>query len=342
MSAGAFTLQGLYLDGRRPIGVPATLIVGGQQATLIGAEISQVYAVPQLVVSPRIAGADRFIALPDGRQFQCADRSVLDRLPQESPAEGVVSWLEARWGVALAGVATVAFLLFAGYFYGLPAAAEHVAARIPIETEQALGKHTLEWLDNNNWFKPTQLAENIQNRIREEFVGLYSGLPLESHFNLGFRHSDFIGPNAFALPGGTIIITDEMITSAQSPDEVLAVLAHEIGHVELRHAMRHMLQNSAVAVVATALTADAASLSVAVAGLPAVLAQTKYSRQFETEADEYAFELLKRNNISPEAFASLMERLDQKKGDSSSPFGFLSTHPVTAERAQRARAAAQP
>ncbi len=104
-----------------------------------------------------------------------------------------------------------------------------------------------------------------------------------------------------------------MAKAAATTEEVLAVLAHEIGHVELRHTMRSVLQNSVVAAAAAAVTADAASLSVAIAGLPALVAQTKYSREFEAAADEYAFRLLKRKGYSPTAFASLMERLARER-----------------------------
>jgi predicted Zn-dependent protease len=132
-----------------------------------------------------------------------------------------------------------------------------------------------------------------------------------------------------------------MVHEAETVDEAVAVLAHEIGHAELRHTMRHVLQGSAVAVVTATLTADAASLSVAVAGLPALLAQAKYSREFEAEADDFAFKLLKRHNRSPMAFATLMERLAKKHEDEERAFAFISTHPVTAERVKRARAAAK-
>jgi predicted Zn-dependent protease len=84
-----------------------------------------------------------------------------------------------------------------------------------------------------------------------------------------------------------------------------------------------------------------ASLSVAVAGLPALLAQAKYSREFETEADEFAFQLLKQHGRSPEAFATLMERLAGEDDGAERSYAFLSTHPMTAERVQRARAAAR-
>jgi predicted Zn-dependent protease len=94
-------------------------------------------------------------------------------------------------------------------------------------------------------------------------------------------------------------------------------------------------------VVAATVTSDAASLSVAVAGLPALLAQNKYSREFETAADDYAFRLLKKRNYSPASFASLMERLAEKHENKRQISTFVSTHPVTEERVKRARAAAQ-
>jgi predicted Zn-dependent protease len=105
--------------------------------------------------------------------------------------------------------------------------------------------------------------------------------------------------------------------------------------------MRHVLQDSAIAVLVAAVSSDAASLSVAVAGMPVLLVQAQYSRGFEAEADEFAFALLKRHGYSPAAFADLMERLDRDHRESESTFAFLSTHPVSERRIQRAREAAR-
>jgi predicted Zn-dependent protease len=137
-----------------------------------------------------------------------------------------------------------------------------------------------------------------------------------------------------------IVITDEMVQAAESVEEIGAVLAHEIGHVERRHSMRHVIQGSAIGLIMATLTADAASLSIAVAGAPAALAQAKYSRDFETEADDYAFTLLKARGRSPAAFADLMDRLSRGNDESEQSLGFLSSHPVTRERVLRARSAA--
>jgi predicted Zn-dependent protease len=340
MISELITLEGHYFNGDQPIDVPAVLTFEGKEAILFVSETSERYPILRLSISPRICGADRFITLPNGAQFQCAHHAILDSLPQESPTEGFVVWLEERLGIALASVAIVAVLLVVSYFYGLPAAANYVVSRMPIETERALGKQTLVWLDSNKWFNPTNLAQDKRKSISDGFTVLCSDLPLKDYYQLEFRDAPFIGANALALPGGIIVITDDMIKVAESTEEVLAVLAHEIGHVELRHTMKSILQNSAVALVATTVTSDAASLSVAVAGLPTLIARTKYSRDFESAADDYTFRLLKKKNYSPAHFASIMERLDKKRGENHHIFAFVSTHPITEERIKRARAAA--
>lgn len=341
MSDGVVTLAGQYHDGRRPLGAPVTLRVDGDDALMIGERIEQRYAAPDLRVSPRAGRADRFIALPDGGQLQCADDPLLNRLPQEVPSEGPVAWLEQRQPVALACVALIAAILVIGYVYGLPAVAKRVAARVPIETERALGEQVLSWLDDQQLFRPTQLDPPTQERIRAGFVELSRGLSLQANYRLEFRESTSFGANAMALPGGAIVITDDMVKLAESQDEVMAILAHEVGHQEHRHAMRHLLQTSGAAIVAATVTADAASFGLAVGGLPLLLANARYSREFESEADDFAFERLTQSGISPVAFATIMERVANQRGaEKWGLTSFVSTHPVTAERVQRARDAA--
>ena len=79
-----------------------------------------------------------------------------------------------------------------------------------------------------------------------------------------------LGPNAFALPAGTIVITDELVQLARHDDELRAVFAHEIGHITGRHAMRMLLQNSATALLAVGLLGDVSAVSSMTAAVPAV------------------------------------------------------------------------
>ncbi|MRR58040.1 MAG: M48 family metallopeptidase [Deltaproteobacteria bacterium] len=333
-------IEGQFFEGIRPVGVPARMEFTDREAVLTAGCLHERYEMSNLMVSPRIGSTDRFIFLSDGGQFGCADHFFLDVLPQESPSEGPVAWLEKRWGVALACTAVIFLVLLAGYFFGLPAAAERIVARIPVETEASLGNQAMAWLDKKKWLEPTDLEPEARTNITADFNRLCSNLPMESRYRLEFRSSELFRANAFALPGGIVVITDEMVNTAETPEEVMAVLAHEVGHVELRHAMRSVLQDSVVAAAVAAITSDAASLNAVVAGLPAMVAQNGYSREFETSADHYAFSLLKRRGISPEAFASIMERLVLKEGDEAGKFPYVSTHPAIMERVRSARDAA--
>ncbi|MCW5623437.1 MAG: M48 family metallopeptidase [Burkholderiales bacterium] len=331
-------LHGRLFDGNTPVGTPVRLTRIGAEVLIAGDGIAQRHPVASVRVSPRIGTADRFVALADGHQVQCPDDRLLDGLPQESRSEGSVAWLERRWPVAVVGTLLVIAMVVGGYTHGLPWAARHIAAYIPAETENALGRETLSWLDSSGMVAASELSDEHRAELRSAFDTLKSGLPDAARLRLEFRAAPDVGPNAFALPGGTIIVTDELVELAESDEEVLAVLAHEIGHVELRHSMRHLIQNSAVAAAIATLTGDVASLTGAVVGVPTVLATTAYSRAFETEADEYAYGLLRRHGIPPAALGDMLERLSEAFGDDDDGgYSFIATHPVTQARVERAR-----
>lgn len=332
-------ISGTYFDGLHPLGSAATLIWSENEASLVGEQALAKHPLGGLRISPRIGSADRFISFPGGAQLQCQDTPQLDTLPQEGATEGVVAWLEQRWGMAISGIAVIVALVAYAYFVGLPRLAEFAAGRIPFSAERQMGDTALRWLDGRSIFMPSNVGCESQQQLRAEFHQLIRGLPHERDYRLLFRDAPGLGANAVALPGGIIVITDGMMKLTAFPEEALAVLAHETGHVELRHALRHALQDSAVAAVITALTGDAASLTSVVAGLPVVLAQANYSRDFETEADAYAIDLLKEHGISPANFAVVMAKLEKSHNGKNGSIGFLASHPPTPERIQRARAA---
>lgn len=334
------TLGATFYDGRTPVAESASLTRFGGAVQVVRAGLTAEYPADRLRVSPRVGAADRFIALPDGGQLQCPDSPLLDALPQEGDTEGAVAWLERRWHVALLSVALTAAALGAGYLYGLPWLAQRLAARVPVEYEVRLGAQALGWLDASG-LGPSELEPGTRSRLAAGFRALARGLPFQDHYRLEFRNAKSMGANAFALPGGTVVVTDQLVRLSGRDEEVLAVLAHEIGHVEGRHALRQLVQGSFAAAVLVAVTADASSASVAVANVPALLATARYSRQLESEADEFGLALLARHGLSPEHFAAMLERLRSEAGRGPDAPSFLSTHPVTGERIARARAAAR-
>jgi predicted Zn-dependent protease len=80
------------------------------------------------------------------------------------------------------------------------------------------------------------------------------------------------------------------------------------------------------------------SITSLAATLPTFLLQAKYSRAFETEADDFALAQLAARGIPHEAFASILERMERASSTAPEALKYLSTHPSTRERAARARA----
>jgi len=119
------------------------------------------------------------------------------------------------------------------------------------------------------------------------------------------------------------------------------VLAHELGHVHGRHTLRRLLEGSATALIIAGVTGDIASTTSLAAAAPALLLQTRYSRDNEREADAFALRTMKAAGIDPAQFAHILLRMEAVGGRGGGFPTFLSTHPDTEERAALARAASQ-
>ena len=138
--------------------------------------------------------------------------------------------------------------------------------------------------------------------------------------------------NAAALPGGRVLVFNGLVQDAKSPDELAAVLAHEIGHVRERHVMTAMLRQFGLSI----LTVGAGSgLDRNVLGIAAL----GYSRQAESEADGFARDRLARARISPAGAAQFFERLRKKAGGEADWAGWLQSHPSSVDRATAFRGA---
>jgi predicted Zn-dependent protease len=202
---------------------------------------------------------------------------------------------------------------------------------VPQETDERIGAVALEELDDHI-FEPSTLPEARQQQLQALFARMTADVGGGWDFRLELRRSEAIGANAFALPGGVVIVTDELVDLTANDQEIQAVLAHEIGHVLGRHSLRMLLQNSLSALVTLALLGDVSGAAAAVAAVPAVMVQAKHSRQFETEADQYAVAWLERQGLDRRLLRDLLERLEKAAGTEGADFGFLSTHPQTEER----------
>jgi Zn-dependent protease with chaperone function len=184
------------------------------------------------------------------------------------------------------------------------------APHVPEAAVSALSVHTLAWLDQELMTPsslPPQRRDVLVQALRDHAVA--DGRRIEH--TLLFRNGGPLGANAFALPDGTLIVTDELIALAEGDDEVLAVLAHELGHVQLRHGVRLLLQGSATALFMAWYFGDVGSL---LASAPTLLVQAGYSRGMEGEADDFAVRMLRERGQSPALLAGMLEKLRAAHG----------------------------
>jgi Zn-dependent protease with chaperone function len=340
MSAIAF--DGVFHDGRAADAVPVRVVADDDGIALSDGTITGRVPRDGVVADAPIPGVPRSLRFADGSSLETSDHAAIATLwPTQSRIAQLAWALESRWAAVIASVAATAALAWLIVAVALPSAADPVAQRISPKVDDFLGQQTLATLDRA-FLRRSELHPWEQDALREKFAALVAGEPRAFHYALEFRH--FGAPNAFALPNGTIVVTDEMVRTVDSDDELRAVFAHEIGHVRGRHAVRLLLQRSGFAVLLAAVAGDAVGVTYLAAALPSMLLQSSYSREFETEADDYAFALLKRNGVSPQVFADMLRRLeasDPRVANDGDVGRYLSSHPATEERIRRAEAAAK-
>jgi predicted Zn-dependent protease len=206
-----------------------------------------------------------------------------------------------------------------------------VAMRLPASMDERLGQPTWEALRVSGQVCDDAGAQRYVESLAAPLLAALGETPFQFRFMLS--SSDDV--NAFALPGGYVVVNRGLLTQAESGEEVAGVLAHELSHVTLRHSTRR-LAGSLGASAALALALGFVDIG-APAYTVAHLAGLHYERAQESEADEQGRRLLISAGISPIGMATFFERLSQ----SPTPPAIISTHPDPGDRAARARLAAR-
>ncbi|MDR2549560.1 MAG: M48 family metallopeptidase [Desulfobulbus sp.] len=342
-------ISGNYFDGHSSRPCPAVLCRTGKGAGVFdpaGTRLAWVEDALGLDIASRVGDTKRFVRFPDGGVFETGDNDAVDRLAASlRPGSGLTHRLESRLRYAAIGLVVTILFTWGSIQYGIPLLARAVAFSISAENNRRIGQGALEALDRAI-FSPSGLPLAEQERLRGRFlagVGTVDGIPL----SVEFREADkSIGANAFALPSGTIVFTDQLVRLAQNDEELLGIFYHEAGHVQWRHAMRGILQQSALAAVIVAVTGDVSSVASLVSAAPVFLVEAGYSRRFESEADAFAVARMREAHLDPAHFGRILARLEEahrakqdekgkknEKNDSQPRLGdYLSTHPATAER----------
>lgn len=333
--------QVAWYDGRTSKQREAMLVCEGETVTVTGEGVALSCPLGEVSVDPGLGKVRRQLRFPDGAIAETSDDGFVDELQRRQGRGGIaraVRWWEMSLKRAFAALLLTFLICFGFIRYGLPFLSARAAFALPASTQKLLGVQTLQLLDKV-LLKPSKLPTERQKELARLFSTVTARHPGENEWRMELRSSKEVGANAFALPSGVIVVTDELVELAQNDDEIAGVMAHEAGHVIRRHALRHLLQNSATALLVATLTGDITSATSLAATMPTALIDAKYSRDFEREADDDAVAYLKEKKIPVKVYAEMLARLDAahwKERDAGRQVGdFLDSHPQTLERVQR-------
>jgi len=302
-----------------------------QNDLIISAEIAQVK------ISDKLANTPRQVIFNDGCLFSFVATDEIELWLNIHGKKSLIDKLEQNKKLAFTAFILVPTLLIAVFKFAIPAIAINFASIIPQSAIKHSSEHSLSTLD-----KTVLSASKLSTQVRESYQQTWKS-KIDTHFTSAnnykilFRKSVYFGANAFALPDGTIVVTDDLIKLFDKhPEALFAILLHEIGHVEQQHSMRYIAESVATAIVVNYLFGDVSGMIDLFVGSGATIISNKFSQKLEWEADNFAIEALKQQGASTESFAQAMELL-LSTTDETALEQLFSTHPLLKERANNAR-----
>lgn len=326
-----------WFDGQSACAHPARLHIHAGAVVLES-------AAGDLIARRPLADAD--ITLPyrhAARQLSFADGATVQVDDPEGHFAAALgahgyrpSWatrLERFWPGVIAALLGLLAALYFGYTEGVPAASTWIVAHLPDEVEQRVGTELMATLDGH-YLLPSKLPEDLRVTIADRFGNAAHAVAPGVNYRLVFRRvkgEKRGGINAFALPGGTIVLLDGLVDFAdEDQDQIVAVLSHELGHVAHRHGMHNVVSALSTGALASLVWGDFSGVATH-AGL--VLGVLKYNRDAEREADQFAINFAHANHESVKPlYDFLMLVQEELEGKDHGVPNFLATHPDTDER----------
>jgi Zn-dependent protease with chaperone function len=254
----------------------------------------------------------------------CEFAALLARAPQlvRRPGAGP-GRAAAHAGAWLAALAALA----AALWFGWPAVADGLATLIPASVEARIGAAARTQMIGPSKVCDAAPGQAVLDRLVERLTGAMGYAP-----PVTVTVVDLPVVNAFALPGNRILVFRRLLAEAQSPEELAAVLAHELGHAAADHATRNLVRQFGLGLFIMALSGNSSW-----DGVAHMLLAAAYTRAFEEEADARALATLKAAGIGGQGWIDFFDRHAQGGGRWDRAIAYFSNHPASVERRELAR-----
>jgi len=218
-------------------------------------------------------------------------------------------------------------VIIATYFWFMPWLGERVAMNFSKEYEIELGE---------SMYRSTIIAykvDSTKTRVLNEF---YKELDFPVDYNISITVVEATDVNAFAIPGGHIIVHDAILEGMKTPEELAALLAHEASHIAKRHSLRSLFRSLARQMFISMIFGNDSGILSYIANNADALKGLEYSRSLESDADNNGMRMMAGSGLNTDGMMRLMEML-QKETVGKEPAAFMSTHPVFKDRVENIR-----
>ncbi len=306
-------------------------------------EINERCDINQVTLSTKLGNLPREIYLPSGSKIMVTERVNLEKLLYGKNHSSIIDKLERHKISILIATLLLPLCLYFLFAVLIPQAARNTAPILAPLYTQSMDQELLNSLDDV-LLTPSKLSAEQQTKLLAQWqqVLTITKQPANKPYHLTFRSSEALGANAFALPGGTVVITDALVKLLiDDPDAITAVLLHEVGHIKYHHSIQLMIETTALTLLISYLSGDITSALDMLSAGGIGLLQQSFSRGFEQEADQFAIEQLGKLNISALAFANALTALQGESTESLPLQQYLNSHPLIEERIKQAELASQ-
>ena len=328
-----------YLDGRTAVRRPARVTIGrtGLEVTLTEDGRTLRWPLSEIRQTQGFYEGEQ-VRLERGRgvfdALVIGDAAFLGALRGTAPevAAAFHGPSRRRFVVAVGALTTLGTLAVAAvlYVWGIPGLADVAAARVPVSWEVALGETAMAHLAPA---APRCTDAERQHRIDEIMATLVRAAP-ESRYPFRVTVIDHPMVNAFATPGGFVVIFRGLLDRTENAEELAGVLAHEIQHVLHRDATRAILRQASTGVLVAALAGDVTGVMAFGVQSARVLGDLHHGREAERAADVDGLRMLQAAAVDPAGMLAFFRAMQRLEGTPGVAARYLSTHPASADRLQ--------
>jgi Zn-dependent protease with chaperone function len=300
------------------------------------------FPITDAILSAKLGNLPRELSFTDASKLIIPNEVALAAYFPSDTSDDFLHFIEQKklaWLVAAILVPLSLYFIVATL---IPSAAKSVAPLLSHEQKIKIDQQLITTFDYI-MLEPSALSEQNQIMINDQWQNIVNTLKVpEGKYRLLLRKSNKLGANAFALPGGTLVVTDELFMLLKDNKNALAaVLLHEMGHVEHHHSMQMIAETTASSLLMTYFLGDLDGMVEIFSGSALTLLQNSFSRALEQEADQYALSQLQVMNISPDAFAQALTALAKGNTESELLEKYFSSHPLIKERIEKAKSEAK-